>query len=381
MKKVVSFLVLLAVVASVLTAILISVRASTDHTSYHTTQIAPHTAGFPHVQGTQIVDGSGNPFYLRGAEIESAFDNMGSWKAGVKLSHILNPTVFNAMVQTWKMNALRLCLSNWIYVKDPVNYMKQLDTVIQQANAAGLYVVLNLHDDGKAGSPYGDLADLPKTQDNAFWGIIAAHYKSNPMVMFDLYNEPKATSWPMWLTGHATVDGAHVVGHQDLVNTIRAAGAPQIVIAEPGSAGGRGKAWSNIGTYTLNDPNVMYSLHVYDHIDYTAQQDDALWGPSILNHHPLFYGEWALLVNGTGIPGYDHCKSIQPSQANKIVQDFMSYMAARNASWTAWDFTPYHMIQDYKNFAPTTLNIPWKCGQPSHAGMGTQVKNYLVNAH
>jgi len=151
MKKVVSFLVLLAVVASVLTAILISVRASTDHTSYHTTQIAPHTAGFPHVQGTQIVDGSGNPFYLRGAEIESAFDNMGSWKAGVKLSHILNPTVFNAMVQTWKMNALRLCLSNWIYVKDPVNYMKQLDTVIQQANAAGLYVVLNLHDDGKAG--------------------------------------------------------------------------------------------------------------------------------------------------------------------------------------------------------------------------------------
>src|SRR2546425_2230175 len=88
MKKVVSFLVLLAVVASALTAVLISVGASTDHTSYHTTQITSQTAGFPHVQGTQIVDGSGKPFYLRGAEIESAFDNMASWKAGLKLSHI-----------------------------------------------------------------------------------------------------------------------------------------------------------------------------------------------------------------------------------------------------------------------------------------------------
>src|SRR2546425_10197022 len=108
MKKVVSFLVLLAVVVSTLTAVLINVWASTDHTSYQTTQIAPHVAGFPYVQGTQLIDGSGKPFYLRGAEIESAFDNMGSWKAGLKLSHILNPTIFNAMVQTWKMNALRL---------------------------------------------------------------------------------------------------------------------------------------------------------------------------------------------------------------------------------------------------------------------------------
>ncbi|GAC1656721.1 MAG: hypothetical protein NVS4B7_00980 [Ktedonobacteraceae bacterium] len=382
MKKVASFLVILTVIVSALATVTVGLHASTEQTHSNTTQLISHASKFAHVQGTQIVDGAGKPLYLRGAEIVSAFTDMGSWKAGVRLSNVLNPTIFKAMVQTWKMNTLRLPLSNWIWAKDSVNYMHQLDTVIQEANTAGLYVVLNLHDDGKAGSPYGDRADLPKTQDQVFWIAMATHYKANSMVLFDLYNEPKDTSWPMWLNGHATVSGATVVGHQNLVNAIRAAGAPQIVIVEPGSAGGHGKAWSNVGNSLINDPNVIYSLHVYDYIWYNPQQQDALWGPTILNHHPLYYGEWALLTNGTGVPGYDHCKYIVPGQANQVVQNFLSYMNSRNASWTAWDFAPYHLIQNYTNFAPTTLNIPWKCGNPtSHAGMGTVVQNYLSSGH
>src|SRR5947209_10991196 len=247
MKKVASLFIVLAFVASALST------ASTDmqHKAFAVHPAQKTTASsmmFLHAQGTQIVDGAGNQVLLRGAEIESAFDDMANWKSGVRLSHILNSTVFNSMVQVWKMNTLRLCLSNWIWAADPTTFIQQLDTIVQEANAAGLYVVLNLHDDGKAGSPYGDTADLPKTEDNTFWQAMALHYAANPMVLFDLYNEPKDTSWSQWLNGGGNIGGATIVGHQTMVNTIRAEGAQQIVIAEPGSSGGpRFKGWSSVG--------------------------------------------------------------------------------------------------------------------------------------
>src|SRR5947208_181689 len=142
-----------------------------------------HPTGMPYVQGSQVVDGSGHSFFLRGAQIESAFNYTNSWQAGVRLNNVLNSNVFNAMVRDWKMNTLRLPLSNWIWAKDTANYMYQLDQVIAEANTAGLFVVLDLHDDGKAGSPYGDNADLPKAEDISFWKAIASHYKDNNMVM------------------------------------------------------------------------------------------------------------------------------------------------------------------------------------------------------
>src|SRR5205085_2573108 len=92
------------------------------------------------------------------------------------------------------------------------NYMNQLDQVVQEANTAGLYVVLDLHDNVKSGSPYGDTADMPKAENIPFWQAIATHYKTDPMVMFDLYNEPKATNWQTWLHGGGTINGAKIVG-------------------------------------------------------------------------------------------------------------------------------------------------------------------------
>ena len=339
--------------------------------------------GMPHVLGTQIVDSAGHQIILRGAQLETSFNYIKSWQAGQMPANVmLTGATFNAMVREWNMNVLRLPISNWIYALNPALYMSQLDRAIQLANSAGLYVVLDLHDDAKSGSPYGDNAGLPKTESLAFWKIIAAHYKNNPMVMFDIFNEPKDTSWQQWLHGGGTVDGANVVGFQDLVDAIRSVGAQQIIIVEPGSAGGGSPAnagWVTIGNNTINDPNIMYSLHIYDSIMDTPQQQDARWGP-ILNHQPIFYGEWALLPNGYGTAGYDHCKNIPHSQADQIVTAFMQYMASRHANWTAFQFTPYHLIQDFTTYTPTTLDIPWVCGDPtSHAGMGTMVKDFLTS--
>src|SRR5205807_2351774 len=144
----------------------------------------------------------------------------------------------------------------------------------------------------------------------------------------------KATNWAQWLHGGGTVGGAKVVGFQDLIDAIRSTGAKQIIVVEPGSAGSDAgaKGWSTFGSTTINNANIMYSLHVYNGIGLSAQQDDALWGP-ILNHHPIYYGEWALLPNGYGQPGYDHCKNIPHDQADQVVANFLNYMTSRHANW------------------------------------------------
>lgn len=352
-------------------------------------------SGMPHAQGAQLVDANGHPFVLRGAQIESPFNMIKGWESGKKPTATLNSTTFNAMAHDWHMNALRLPTSNWIYAKYTTDYMNELDQVVHDANAAGLYVVLDLHDNVKAGSPYQSKDSLiPKTEDVTFWKAIAAHYRTNPMVMYDVFNEPVEPGWDIWLNGGGTTsDGATIVGFQDLVNAIRSTGAQQVIVVEPGSAGGKNNGgtnpttgaeeggWSNFPIdHAIKDPNIMYSLHVYQNIVQSASIQNAKWGP-ILNHYPIYYGEWAFLTNGTGKGALNHCQSLPTNgaQGNQVITNFLNYMASVHASWTAWQFAPHFLIQDYSSYSPTSLPPTLTCGtQGGNVGMGTVVKQYLA---
>ena len=77
-----------------------------------------------------------------------------------------------------------------------------------------------------------------------FWKSVAARYKDRPYVAFDLFNEPwpdnaadTTAAWTCWLNGGCVQpsrngpDSYPAVGMQQLVNTVRAAGAGNIVIA------------------------------------------------------------------------------------------------------------------------------------------------------
>jgi hypothetical protein len=364
-------------------------------TAQSTPTVAPTAApftpsGMPHAQGAQLVDANGKPFLLRGAQIESPFNMIKGWESGKRPTTTLTPATFNAMA-SWRMNALRLPLSNWIYAKYPTEYMSQLDQVVRDANAAGVYVVLDLHDNPKGGSPYPSQDSiLPKTEDAAFWKIIAAHFKTNPMVMYDLYNEPAEPNWDTWLRGGGkTSDGATIVGMQDVVDAIRSTGAQQVIVVEPGSAGGKGNkandptegGWSNFPIdHAIKDPNIMYSLHVYQNIVQPASVQVVKWGP-ILNRYPIYYGEWAFLPNGTGSGATAHCQLLPTNgaQGNQVITNFLTYMASVHANWTAWQFAPHYLVQDYSSYSPTTLPSTVTCGdQKANVGMGAIVKQYLA---
>lgn len=387
---------------SLLTLIIATVSCSFGGSSTSTIETTPTPAGtvitynkplgLIQVKGSNLVDSTGHLIVLRGAEVDSSFIYIKGWNQGKRPTDLPINQIFSTMAHDWNMNLTRIPISPWIYNQDTSTYMSQLDQYIQTATASGLYVMLAMHDDAKAGSPYGNNANLPKAEDVTFWKAIAEHYKDNPMVMFDVYNEPKAPDWQTWLHGGGTVDGAHVVGFQDLVDAIRSVGAKQLIVVEPGSAGGKGAGadpnaaaeeggWSMIGTHTINDPNIMYSLHAYQGIVASAQALDAKWGP-ILNHYPIFYGEWALLPNASGASGIAHCAGIQPNQADSLVKNFLSYIASRNASWSAWQFAPKVLVQNYTSFTPTSLDTQWTCGdQTADVGMGSIIKQYLATGH
>ena len=258
--------------------------------------------GLLHVQGNQIIDASGHPLTLRGAHITSSFNYILAWNHGANPYGALNPSVF-AAVRSWGMNIVRIPISFWIYQLSPASYMAKLDSVIQQANAAQLYVVIDNHDDDQSGSPYGSIAEMPKPETITYWKIFASHYKYNSKIMFDIFNEPKQTSWTSWLHGGGFVTGstsktAPIIGMQDVVNAIRSVGAPQIVIAESSTIL---NGFEGVGNNLISDSNVMYSMHEYfDYAKDNHRRTSSGWDQTFGNlaaTHPIFIGEWAFLPN------------------------------------------------------------------------------------
>lgn len=327
-----------------------------------------------HVQGSQLIDQTGKPALLRGAMIETSFAYINRWKKGENPLDVLNSATFNAM-HSWGMNALRMNISEWIYNLNSTDYMSKLDTVVNQANQAGLYVIIDFHDDTQSGSPYGD--SMMHRETLSWWQTIATHFKDNGMVLFDLENEPHYPNWQEWVHGN----GSTIVGFLDVIAAIRSAGAQQVIIIEPGKAGGTNPedaGWTTFDLSLLTDPNIMPSKHEYQNVISGNQQTwDKTWGP-FLGKYPLFYGEWAVLANARI---QVHCTGLTSTNADQITNTFLNYLSQRNANWTYWDFAPYRLIQDYTTFAPTSFQTgaPWSCPNGTRAGAGEDVKNYLTN--
>src|SRR5262249_4944209 len=121
----------------------------------------------------------------------------------------------------WKANVVRITLNQDYWLSDSPNYVssypKIVDTQIQWAEAAGMDVILDLHHSDK-----GDYSVTSAPQRMAdshsltFWQEVAARYKGDYRVLFELYNEPHDVPWSVWLSGGASGDGFTVVGMQEL---------------------------------------------------------------------------------------------------------------------------------------------------------------------
>ena len=259
-----------AIAFAALTLLLVSVKAHADGAGKNV--LLPLK-----VAGTQIVNSRGEPVLLRGvnaASMEWSSDGQG---------HILQ-TVTTA-IRDWHVNLIRLPLSQdrW-FGKGPEqidgysSYRALIHQIVDLCATNQCYIILDLHwsDCDEWGKNIGQHS-MPDANSVAFWKDFAPVYANNPAVIFDLYNEPHDVSWDVWLHGGMIKDTPNTrdqmaspktyqaIGMQTMLDTVRATGANNMVIA-----GGLELAYDFSGILDgrqLADPHgsgVVYANHCYD---------------------------------------------------------------------------------------------------------------------
>jgi hypothetical protein len=345
-------------------------------------------AGLPpaglQVRGARLVDGRSQPWILRGAQIAGLNVARPAPNERAAVAHLTART-FQVMHDGWHMNVLRLPVSDFLWRAHPSAYLATVARVVQTANAAGLVVIIDLHEDQRAGLSEHVNFRLPTPLAASFWRAVAARFRRNRNVVFDVYNEPstgpptsahpgnRSADWTIWLKG-GSVEGHRTVGMQQLVNVIRSVGARQVVVVEGLRVG---QTLQGIGGHMVSGADIMYSVHPYFGNYSTSAAWDANFG-FMATRVPLLAGEWGLVPNGYNI---DDCLPVRPSRAPALIRSLLRYFEKRQISWIAFAFQVPKMIQSWTTYQPTTLDRPWACGERENknVGMGAEVKAYLLH--
>lgn len=295
-----------------------------------------------HTEGRWIVNDEGKKMMLRGVNIPSL-----EWTStGDNMLESVEEAI-----TVWGCNILRIPLAQdrWFGKTSEQNdegraYQALVDRLIEAARAESTYTWLDLHwNNGGEWGTYIGQHIMPDKYSLEFWKDVAVKYKNDPAVLFGIYNEPYGISWEIWRNG-GTVDENYnrngeqaqlryeAVGHQQLVDSIRALGANNIVIAA-------GIDWGYdlsgvLKGYALSGENIVYDTHPYPGKDANW---DAKWG-NIGEQYPLIVGEW-----GTSEKDYQY------------FNDIKYYLKQHQFCWLAWCFHPDagpQLLEDW-NYTPT----------------------------
>ncbi|MGB7963888.1 MAG: cellulase family glycosylhydrolase [Propionicimonas sp.] len=195
------------------------------------------------VAGNRLVDGAGRTIVLKGV------NRSGSEYACVDGWGFFDGPVDQASVDamaSWRINTVRVPLNSacWLGISEQLTsgntsyagaaYQKAIEDYVDLLTANGMYVILELHWTGCGNSPClaNWLKPMPeRAHATQFWGSVAAEFKGNTSILFDLFNEPQGIDWTCWRDGGCTVfegDRANeftVEGMQPMVDAVREAGA------------------------------------------------------------------------------------------------------------------------------------------------------------
>jgi aryl-phospho-beta-D-glucosidase BglC (GH1 family) len=348
------------------------------------------------VQSNHLVDANGNTLQLRGVNI-SALEFIAINNANTESTPWGNQTgtatpQWSIIANTWKANAVRLPLNqaSWLGYTcinssgatinpDPWgNYKATVEQAVTAANAAGLYVILDLHWSAP-GNTCPQSQDQMADQDHslAFWTSVANTFKGNPAVLFDLFNEPYVSGgasgyangadyWAIWLNGGTTsqlsvnsgntiIQGSwNSVGMNQMIAAVRATGATNVVMAGGQAGASDLSGWlSHKPTDALNQ--LALSWHAYGG---TGGQ-----------------GAYAQAVLGAGIPviiGETGDQSSNGTTGAPVIANVTQWADANDASVMAWCWDDWSSTGGSAN-----LLIKDASGTPTD-GEGVAFKAWMV---
>ncbi len=265
----------------------------------------PPTSGTPvarygqlRVCGSGMCDKNGTRVQLRG--ISSMWLN---WETQ---PYAENLQALTWMRDNWNLQVIRAAMGvepAGAYLSDPAKARAQVETIINNAVTAGVYVIVDWH---------AHEAQNNQSQAVAFFGDLARRYGHLPNVIWEPYNEPLQVSWTNVIKPY----------HQAVVSAIRAADPDNIVVLGT-------PTWSQDVDVAAASPvtgtNLMYTLHFYSctHGASLRAKGDA----AIRAGLALFVTEWGASNADGGLDG----RACLPE-----AQSWIDWMKANGISWTAW---------------------------------------------
>jgi hypothetical protein len=337
----------------------------------------------------KIVDLNGNVVVLHGVDESGSENYCQTWgPPPIVLSPQGGPSPLTqdslTAMKSWGINAVRIPLNEdcWLGINGidasvgGANYqtpIQQAVDLITQTN--GMYVILDLHwaAPGTTLPSQGKMPDVDHSI--TFWQQVAAAYKDNGSVIFDLFNEPVLASaddadYQCWAHGSSaassgdcpSVDFA-VAGMQQLVTTVRQAGASNLIIL-----GGLGYAsqltlWPKyVPTDLMSPPNIAASWHVYDDqggctSDPATTTGNYLCPASSDGAQKVMEAGYPIIVGETG---YYSCSQ---SVGQAWWPFFLSWADAQGIGYFAWSWSDGNnpqLLADTTNFTPGGIGPTYK---------------------
>ena len=309
----------------------------------------PAVVGPLSTSGTKILQANGVPFTPRGVVLNGLETNPAA-------TTVTQQAVIQAKV--WGANIVRLPLGEQFWLSSNCNYspgyQSEVDQVVNWITSLGMVALLDLHTNTVVGCEPGrphNMAD--EAQSPTFWSQLAARYGSNPLVAFDLYNEPHNISDSVWLDGGMTLDIYapfelyDAAGMQQLYNSVRGAGANNLVFVT-------GTTWGdNPPSQPLVGKNIVYAAHAYTCPD---SPPPTCTSPNPYDPSPLL-DRWVSFSNSEPVAVTEFGFPSQSSGA--YASNVITF--ARNYGWGwvafAWEDSAYP--------APFNLTEGWSPNSPA----------------
>ncbi|MFD3541406.1 glycoside hydrolase family 5 protein [Streptomyces sp. NPDC058662] len=256
------------------------------------------------VCGTKLCNRYGKPVQLRGMSTHGT-----QWYA-----QRLTGGSLDALATDWKADVLRV--STYVqeggYETDPRRFTDLAHSLIEQATARGMYVIVDWHM-LDPGDPHVNLAKA-----KTFFSAIANRHQGKNNVLYEVANEPSGVSWGR-IKSYA----------EQIIPVIRGIDpdAPVLVGTRAWSSFGvsEGGNENEVVANQVRASNIMYTFHFYadshreEYLETLSRAADRI---------PVFVTEFGT-QNYAGEGGNDFAMS----------QKYLDLMAAKKISWVNWNFS------------------------------------------
>lgn len=349
---------------------------------------SPNPAAFAHVlhvDRNQVVDATGNPVVLHGADISGTETTCAqNWTSDVFGGQPEDDPQTIAAMRSWHLNAVRIPLNEdcWLGINGVRigrgAYIAPVTRMVRDYEAAGFYVILDLH--WSAPGSQRALAQNPAPDADhspAFWKSVAVAFGGEDKVIFDLFNEPffywissgGPDEWTCLWQGcemskyvaaatSYTVDSEwKTAGFSDLVGVIRQTGAKNLILAAGANWARDVSGWL---AHRPADANVAASWHAYPSANPALQSEcaqAACWNDVVA---PL----------ATAVPVIVGETGDSTAGPQKFLPAFLPWADAHHLSYLAWTWNAWHDPDD-------VLVTDMQTGAPT-AGEGAFIRSHLA---